>query len=137
MPLKTLVEIAHAHGILVYDDLGAGPLIDVSQFGFKYEPMLIDSVRAGADLISCSADKLIGGPQGGIILGSARWVQAVRKNPMARIVRTDKMTLAALEATLPLFLNEAQAIREVPTLRMLARSRQEISATGGSHRRGA
>jgi L-seryl-tRNA(Ser) seleniumtransferase len=127
VPLKTLVEIAQAHGIIVYDDLGAGPLIDVSQFGFKYEPMLVDSVQAGADLISCSADKLIGGPQGGIILGRARWVQAVRKNPMARIVRTDKMTLAALEATLPLFLNPSQAIREIPTLRMLARSRQEIS----------
>lgn len=126
VPLKTLVEIAHAHGIIVYDDLGAGPLIDVSQFGFKREPTLSDSVRAGADLISCSADKLIGGPQGGIILGRASWVQAVRKNPMARIVRTGKMTLAVLEATLPLFFNEAQAIREIPTLRMLARGRKEI-----------
>jgi len=126
VPLKTLVEIAHAHGLVVYDDLGAGPLIDVAQFGFKHEPLLRESVRVGADLISCSADKLIGGPQGGIILGSAGWVQAVRKNPMARIVRTDKMTLAALEATLPLFLNESQAVREVPTLRLLARSRQEI-----------
>jgi L-seryl-tRNA(Ser) seleniumtransferase len=126
VPLKTLVEIAHAHGIVVYDDLGAGPLIDVSQFGCKHEPTLSDSVRAGADLISCSADKLIGGPQGGIILGRAPWVQAVRKNPMARIVRAGKMTLAALEATLPLFFNEAQAIREIPTLRMLARGRKEI-----------
>jgi L-seryl-tRNA(Ser) seleniumtransferase len=127
VPLKQLVEIAHAHGIIVYDDLGAGPLIDVSQFGFKHEPMLVDTVAAGADLISCSADKLIGGPQGGIILGRAKWVQAVRKNPMARIVRTDKMTLAALEATLPLFFNPAQAIREIPTLRLLARSRREIT----------
>ncbi len=127
VPLKTLVEIARAHGIIVYDDLGAGPLIDVSQFGFKSEPTLMESVRTGADLISCSADKLIGGPQGGIILGRAKWVQAVRKNPMARIVRTDKMTLAALEATLPLFLNEADAIREVPTLRLLARTLNEIN----------
>ncbi len=127
VPLKTLAQIAHAHGLVLYDDLGAGPLLDVSRFGFQYEPTLIESIRTGADLVSCSADKLIGGPQGGIILGSARWVQAVRRNPLARIVRTDKLTLAALEATLPLFLNEARAIREIPTLRMLALSRQEIA----------
>lgn len=127
VPLKTLVEIARARGILVYDDLGAGALIDVSQFGFQREPTLGESVQAGADLISCSADKLIGGPQGGIILGKARWVQAVRKNPMARIVRTDKLTLAALEATLPLFLNKERARKEIPTLRMLARTVQEIA----------
>ncbi len=128
VPLKTLVDIAHAHRLVVYDDLGAGPLIDVSQFGFKREPTLVDSVATGADLISCSADKLIGGPQGGIILGRAKWVQAIRKNPMARIVRTGKMTLAALEATLPLFFREAEAISQVPTLRLLARPLQEIAS---------
>ncbi len=121
------LKSAHARGIIVYDDLGAGPLIDVSQFGFKREPTLAESVQAGADLISCSADKLIGGPQGGIILGRGKWVRAVRKNPMARIVRTGKLTLAALEATLPLFLSESLAIQEVPTLRMLARTLKEIA----------
>ena len=111
VPLRTLVEIARAHRLVLYDDLGAGPLVDVSQFGFKREPTLIDSVRAGADLVSCSADKLIGGPQGGIILGRAKWVRAVRKNQFARIVRAGKLTLAALEATLPLFLDQARAFR--------------------------
>jgi L-seryl-tRNA(Ser) seleniumtransferase len=127
VPLRTLVEIAHGHRLVLYDDLGAGPLVDVSQFGFKREPTLIDSVRAGADLVSCSADKLIGGPQGGIILGRAKWVRAVRKNPFARIVRAGKLTLAALEATLPLFLDQARAFREVPTLRLLARPLDEIA----------
>jgi L-seryl-tRNA(Ser) seleniumtransferase len=127
VPLRTLVEIARAHRLVLYDDLGAGPLVDVSQFGFKREPTLIDSVRAGADLVSCSADKLIGGPQGGIILGRAKWVRAVRKNPFARIVRAGKLTLAALEATLPLFLDQARAFREVPTLRLLARPLDEIA----------
>lgn len=127
VPLGTLVDLAHSHDILLYDDLGAGPLIDVSRFGFEREPTLDESVKAGADLVSCSADKLIGGPQGGIILGRSRWIRAVRKNPIARIVRAGKLTLAALEATLPLFLDRERAIREVPTLQMLARSETEIS----------
>jgi len=127
VPLSTLIDIAHARGVLVYDDLGAGAIVDVAQFGFAPEPTLRDSVSAGADLISCSADKLIGGPQGGIILGRAECVQAVRKNPMARIVRPGKLALAALEATLPLLLDEKRAIAEIPTLRMLARGLREIA----------
>ena len=87
-----------------------------------------ESVQAGADLITASADKLIGASQGGIILGRADLIQAVRKNPLARIVRVGKLTLAALEATLSLFLDEATALREVPTLRMLRRGLAEISA---------
>ena len=131
VPLKTLVEIAHAHGIIVYDDLGAGPLIDVSQFGFEREPTLIDSVQTGADLISCSADKLIGGPQGGIILGRAKWVQAVRKNPMARIVRTGQADARRPRGHAAAVLqSKPQAIREIPTLRLLARTLKEIAATG-------
>ena len=90
--------------------------------------MLQESVQAGADLITASADKLIGASQGGIILGKANLIQAIRKNPFARIVRVGKLTLAALEATLSLFLDEARALREVPTLRMLCRSLAEIAA---------
>jgi L-seryl-tRNA(Ser) seleniumtransferase len=128
VPLAELVEIAHARGIVAIDDLGAGPLVDFSQFGFDKEPTLQESVQAGADLITASADKLIGGSQGGIILGRANLIQAIRKNPLARIVRVGKLTLAALEATLSLFLDEAQALEEVPTLRMLRRGLAELSA---------
>lgn len=128
VPLAELVEIGHARGLPVIDDLGAGPLLDFSRFGFDKEPTLQESVQAGADLITASTDKLIGAGQGGIILGRAELIQAIRKNPLARIVRVGKLTLAALEATLSLFLDEATALREVPTLRMLRRSLAEITA---------
>ena len=125
--LGELVEIAHAHRLVMIDDVGAGPLIDFSRFGFEPEPTLPESVRAGADLITASADKLIGGPQGGIILGRADLIEAVRKNPFARIVRPGKLTLAALEATLSIFLDETAALAEIPTLRMLRRNLAEIA----------
>lgn len=126
VPLEPLVQLAHSRGLVMIDDVGAGPLIDFSRFGFAPEPTLPESVRTGADLVTSSADKLIGGSQGGIILGRAQLVQAVRKNPLARIVRPGKLTLAALEATLTLFLDESLALREVPTLRMLCRTLAEL-----------
>lgn len=127
VPLEELVGIAHAHGLPLIDDVGAGALLDFSRFGFEPEPTLPDSVRAGADLITASADKLIGAAQGGIILGKADLVEAVRRNPLARIVRVGKLTLAALEASLTLFLDEALALEEIPTLRMLRRGLPEIT----------
>jgi len=126
VPLPELVEIAHARNLVVIDDVGAGALLDFSRFGFTDQATLPDSVRAGADIITASADKLIGGPQGGIILGKAALIAKVRKNPLARIVRVGKMTLAALEATLGLFLDEATALREVPTLAMLSRDLADV-----------
>jgi L-seryl-tRNA(Ser) seleniumtransferase len=128
VPLAEMVRIAHQRGIIVIDDVGAGPLVDFSRFGFDKEPTLQESVQTGADLITASADKLIGASQGGIILGRALLIQAVRKNPLARIVRVGKLTLVALEATLRLFLDESQALSEVPTLRMLCRSLADIAA---------
>lgn len=127
VPLEQMAAIAHRHGLPLIDDVGAGALVDFSRFGFRPEPTLPDSVRAGADLITASADKLIGGPQGGIILGRADLVAAIRKDPLARIVRAGKLTLAALEATLTLFLDETLALGEVPTLRMLGRTLPEIT----------
>ncbi|MEN6448938.1 MAG: L-seryl-tRNA(Sec) selenium transferase [Thermoguttaceae bacterium] len=127
-PLQELVALAHRRSLTVIDDVGAGPLVDFSQFGFQPEPTLAESVAAGADLITCSADKMIGGPQGGIVLGQTRWIEAIRRNPLARIVRVDKLTLAALEATLLLFLDQTRALAEVPTLRMLCRSLAEIDS---------
>jgi len=126
VPLDTLVEIAHRHNLVMIDDVGAGALIDFSQFGFEPEPTLPDSVREGADLITCSADKLIGSSQGGIILGKKALIDKVRKNQFARIVRVGKLTMAVLEATLKLFLDETVALREVPTLQMLQRSAEQI-----------
>ncbi len=127
VPIEDLVRIAHAHDLPVIDDVGAGALIDFSRFGFEQEPTLPDSIRAGADIVTSSADKLIGGYQGGIILGKAERIDAVRQNPLARIVRAGKLTLAALEATLTLFLDEAVACREVPILQMLLRTPAEIA----------
>jgi len=127
VPLDEMVKIAHAHGLPLIDDVGAGALIDFSRFGFAREPTLPESVAAGADIITSSADKMIGGSQGGIILGRADLVRAVRTNPLARVVRVGKLTLAALEATLTLFLEESLALDEVPTLRMLRRPLGEIA----------
>lgn len=127
VPLEELVEIAHEHGLIMIDDVGAGALIDFSQFGFEPEPTLPESIRKGADIVTCSADKLIGASQAGIILGKAKLIEAIRKNQFARIVRAGKLTLAALEATLKLFLDESIALREVPTLQMLRRSLSEIT----------
>ena len=126
VPLEELVRLGHAHGLAVIDDVGAGPLVDFSQFGFEKEPTLAESVAAGADLITCSGDKLIGGPQAGILLGKQRWVPAIRENPLARVIRPDKLTLAVLEATLVLFLDQQRALHEVPTLRMLGRDLRDI-----------
>jgi L-seryl-tRNA(Ser) seleniumtransferase len=125
--LDELVEIAHEHGLVMIDDVGAGALIDFSQFGFEPEPILSESIAKGADIVTSSADKLIGSSQGGIILGRAKLIDAVRKNQFARIVRVGKLTLAALEATLKLFLDEAIALRELPTLKMLRRDSSEIA----------
>ena len=121
VPLADLVEVAHARNLVLIDDVGAGALLDFSRFGFTDQPALPDSVRAGADLITSSADKLIGASQGGIILGKAALVEKVRKHPLARILRVGKLTLACLEATLGLFFDEAAALRGVPTLEILSR----------------
>ena len=125
--LDELVEISHAHGLVMVDDVGAGALVDFSQFGFEPEPTLSESIAKGADIVTSSADKLIGASQGGIILGRAKLIDAIRKNQFARIVRVGKLTLAALEATLKLFLDESIALREVPTLKMLRRDASEIA----------
>ena len=125
--LEDLVEIAHKHELTMIDDVGAGALIDFSQFGFEPEPTLMESISKGADIVTSSADKLIGASQGGIILGKANLISEIRKNQFARIVRVGKLTLTALEATLKLFLDESIALSEVPTLRMLRRDATDIA----------
>jgi len=127
VPLATLVEIARRRNVVLIDDVGAGALVDFSRFGFEKEPTLPESVAAGADIITSSADKLIGASQGGVILGKARLIDRVRKNPLWRAVRVGKITLAAAEATLSLFLDERLAMDEVPTLRMVMRGVDSIA----------
>jgi L-seryl-tRNA(Ser) seleniumtransferase len=119
--LDEMVELAHSRGLIVIDDVGAGSLIDFSKFGFEPEPTIPDSIQKGADIVTSSADKLMGGPQAGIIAGKAELIEKIRKNQFARIVRADKTTLAALEATLQLFLDEETALKEVPTIEMVLR----------------
>ena len=126
VPAEVLARIAHEHNLVFIDDVGAGALIDLAQFGFEPEPTLQDAVRNGADIVTCSADKLIGGSQAGLILGKKGLIDSVRKNQFARIVRPGKLTLAVLEATLKLFLDQEVALREVPTLQMLRRASDQI-----------
>jgi L-seryl-tRNA(Ser) seleniumtransferase len=117
--LAELTALGKKHGLPVIDDVGSGALLDFGRFGFTGEPVARASIAAGADLVLFSGDKLLGGPQAGIIAGRREHVQKVEKDPLMRAFRLDKMTLAALEATLRLYLNEEQALREVPGLRML------------------
>ena len=124
--LKELVELGRIHGIPVMEDLGSGTLIDFSKYGLKKEPTVAESVKAGVDLVTFSGDKLLGGPQAGIILGSKSMIEELKQNPLTRALRIDKMTLAALESTLKEYRDEEKAMNAVPTLKMLTMDREEI-----------
>ncbi|WP_139652939.1 L-seryl-tRNA(Sec) selenium transferase [Raoultibacter phocaeensis] len=111
---------ASVNEVLVYEDQGSGSLIRLDCFGSYAEPTVAESLKAGCDLVSFSGDKLLGGPQAGIVVGSRRLIERLKKNPLARALRLDKMTLAALEATLRIYLDPERALRAIPTLRMLS-----------------
>jgi L-seryl-tRNA(Ser) seleniumtransferase len=114
-----LAEMAHARGIACVYDLGSGLLMNLSSWGLSGEPTVPEAVATGADLIAFSGDKLLGGPQAGILVGSEAAIAACRADPIARTVRADKLTLGALEATLSLYRDSETARREIPVLRML------------------
>ena len=117
--LADLVTLGNAHNLLVIDDVGSGQAIDLAPFGLPGEPLVSAGIAAGADLVLFSGDKLLGGPQAGIIAGRADLVARIEKDPLMRATRLDKMRLAALEATLRIHRDPARALREIPTLRML------------------
>ena len=117
---KELVELASKHNIPVIDDVGSGALIDYAQFGLMDEPVVGQSISNGADIVLFSGDKLLGGPQCGIVIGKKKYVDKILKNPLMRAMRDDKMTLAALAATLRLYRDQEKAKQHVPILRMLS-----------------
>ena len=126
-PVAALAELAHRHKLLVMDDLGSGCLLDSAHYGLAHEPMPQESLAAGADVVCFSGDKLLGGPQAGILVGKAEVLERIAKHPLMRAVRIDKMTLAALEATLRHYQRDEAALH-IPIWRMIAASPESIAA---------
>ncbi|HTR79784.1 MAG TPA: L-seryl-tRNA(Sec) selenium transferase [Gemmatimonadaceae bacterium] len=122
VPAAALAELAHAHHSALIHDLGSGLLMSLAAAGLTGEPTAADAVRGGATLVTMSGDKLLGGPQAGIVVGTRSAIAALRTNPLARALRVDKMTLAALAATLALYREPERALREIPVLAQLATS---------------
>jgi L-seryl-tRNA(Ser) seleniumtransferase len=127
VPIAEMAEAAHSHGILCLDDQGNGMLHDLTPYGLPYEPTVQDSLRAGADIVCFSTDKLIGGPQGGVLAGKRDLIGRIRKHPMYRALRPDKLAYTALWHTLRLHLDRESVVREIPTLRHLTRPIDEIA----------
>ncbi len=125
-----LATLAHAHRLPLIDDVGSGCLVDTTRFGLPREPLFGESLRHGADLALASGDKLLGGPQAGLIVGGKEWLAKIAHHPIARAVRVDKLTLAALEATLRLYRNGQED--QIPTLRYLGRSPETVKAMATS-----
>ena len=124
----SLVQLAGKHGLAVYDDLGSGAMFDLAAGGLSGEPHVRERVAAGADVLTFSGDKLFGGPQAGIILGKRHQIARIKRNALMRAFRVDKMTLAALEATLRLYCDEQTAVAAIPTLAMLTASPETLAA---------
>jgi L-seryl-tRNA(Ser) seleniumtransferase len=126
--LAELAELAQGAGLTLLYDQGSGALVDVSPYGLKPEPTVLDGLAAGCDVVAFSGDKLLGGPQAGILCGRASLIDQLKRHPLARAVRADKLCLAALNATLLHYVS-GQAIDKVPVLRMIARTADELAQT--------
>ncbi len=123
---EDMVKLAHERGLLALEDLGSGVLINLEKLGHIHEPTVQEALQAGMDIVTFSGDKLLGGPQAGVIVGKADLIRRIRKHPLTRALRIDKLTLAGLEATLRLYRDEANAVHQIPTLRMLAATAEEL-----------
>ncbi len=126
VPLARLVELGRKRRVPVVADLGSGALLDLARFGLPGEPTVQETVRAGTDVVTFSGDKLLGGPQAGFIVGRAEWIRRIKRNPMKRALRLDKLRLAALEATLRSYLSPATIEQTLPAYRMIGRRIEEI-----------
>ncbi len=123
---EKLVSLGQEAGIPVMEDLGSGVLLDLTSYGLPPEPTVQECIEAGVDIVTFSGDKLLGGPQAGVIVGKKELIEKVRKNQVARALRIEKLTIAALEATLRLYLEPEKALEKVPVLRMLTRSEDDL-----------
>jgi L-seryl-tRNA(Ser) seleniumtransferase len=130
VPLGELVAIGRRHHIPVMEDLGSGALVDLSQYGLPKEPLVSEQVALGAEIVTFSGDKVLGGPQAGLIVGTRTWLTQIARNPLHRAVRCGKVTIAALEATLKLYQQSSEITSEIPTLRTFTRSLREIEELG-------
>jgi len=130
VPLEDLVRFARRYDLPVMNDLGSGCLVDLSRYGLNKEPIVKEVVQTGVDVVTFSGDKLLGGPQAGIILGKKGIMDQIKLNPLTRALRIDKLTLAALESTLLLFLDENRAVQEIPTLHMLVLDKARLRRRG-------
>ena len=122
-----LVPLGEKYDIPVVEDLGSGVLIDLSKYGLTYEPTVQDSIRNGADVVCFSGDKLLGGPQAGIIIGKKKYIDEMKKNQLTRALRIDKFTAATLDVVLHEYLSEESAIKNIPTLRMITETMEEVT----------
>jgi L-seryl-tRNA(Ser) seleniumtransferase len=129
--IEELVSIGRKHNLPAMYDLGSGCLIDLKPIGIHTEPTVQETVKAGVDILTFSGDKLLGGPQAGIIVGKSRYIKMLQENPLLRAVRIDKLTLAALEATLMRYIDPERAKREIPTLRMLLEKPESVRRRAG------
>ncbi len=123
---EDMVALGRKLGVPIIEDLGSGMLLDLTDFGLPYEPTVQHAVKAGMDVVTFSGDKMLGGPQAGIIVGSKEYIDKMKKNPLTRAIRIDKLTLAALEGTLRLYMDKELALKEIPVLRMLTYSGEEL-----------
>lgn len=126
LEIDDLSLISKKYSIPLIEDLGSGVFIDLSKYGLSYEPTVLDSINKGADIVTFSGDKMLGGPQAGIIVGKKKYIQKMKKNQLTRALRVDKITICALEATLRIYLDEKKAIKDIPTLRMLTYTMEEL-----------